>query len=245
MTCFFQMSQDFSTLAEVATFFCRTSNFECKIGDAVKLFFEDKGWKDLREARCINRFFGDEEIRGTGMRRNAPTQMTWSLSKKTIILPSTLMKCLWNVNVQVRRIHFSADFLLGRNRVKLWFIIAKHQDVSLAKQFAQNPWRSTSPKVRCFFRKKLKFSGHSCFLHPETLGKWSNFWGAYYSKGNLKSPTSFVHVFLRGNTRGKKSSLLKSVFKGDQVMAVQQQRQGPNGCGVLVATKLVLGVMYL
>jgi len=69
------MSQDFSTLAEVATFFCRTSNFECKIGDAVKLFFEDKGWKDLREARCINSFFGDEEIRGTRMRRNAPTQM--------------------------------------------------------------------------------------------------------------------------------------------------------------------------
>lgn len=107
----------------------------------------------------------------------------------------------------------------------------------------KNPWRSTSPKVRCFFRKKLRFSGHSCYLHPETLGKWSNFWGAYFSKGNLKSPTSFVHVFLRGNTRGKKSSLLKSVFKGDQVMAVQQQRQGPNGCGVLVAKNLVLGVM--
>ena len=114
--------------------------------------------------------------------------------------------------------------------------------------------QSNSPKIpedpqapRCDVssEKKLKFSGHSCFLHPETLGKWSNFWGAYFSKGNLKSPTSFVHVFLRGNTRGKKSSLLKSVFKGDQVMAVQQQRQGPNGCGVLVATKLVLGVMYL
>ena len=48
----------------------------------------------------------------------------------------------------------------------------KHQDVSLAKHLAQNPWRSTSPKVRNFLqKKKLRFSGHSFYLHPETFGE--------------------------------------------------------------------------
>ena len=182
--------------------------------------------------------------------------MTWSLSKKTIILPSTLMKCLWNVNVRNEKTapspgeadSFSCWFFVGAvKRVKLW------NTSSLLKTKTSRCFACKAPRPKSLIhksqgamilqKKKLRFSGHLCYLHPETLGKWSNFWGAYFSKGNLKSPTSFVQVFLRSNTRGKKSSLLKSIFKGDQVMAVQQQRQGPNGCGVLVAKKLVLGVM--
>lgn len=55
--------------------------------------------------------------------------MTWSLSKKTIILPSTLMKCLWNVNVRNEKTapspgeadSFSCWFFVGAvKRVKLW-----------------------------------------------------------------------------------------------------------------------------
>lgn len=198
--------------------------------------------------------------------------MTWSSSKKTTILPSTLMtdtvhgslpakrsvKCQCEKRENSPKSRWAGFIQTTQNgSVKCWFFVGAEQGETVKHFINKNTKMSRdskaprpksqkihkSPGANVSSEKKLRFSGHSCYLHPETLGKWSHFWGTDFSKGNLKSPTSFVHVFLRGNTRGKKSSSLKSVFKGDQVMAVQQQRQGPNGCGVLVAKKLVLGVM--
>lgn len=107
----------------------------------------------------------------------------------------------------------------------------------------KNPWRSTSPKVRCFFRKNWGFLGIRVIFTPKLWGNDPIFEEHIFQRETW-SHQLVLYRFSCGATPGvKKSSLLKSVFKGDQVMAVQQQRQGPNGCGVLVAKNLVLGVM--
>ncbi len=166
-----------------------------------------------------------------------PARFHWQNPKRSnkcgFVWSSNRFFCCWaKFQVKLSVFHTSSIFFAKAkqptiHQQKPW----KHPPVPSSKSvMCESPWKK---------EVLLEFS------LPENWGFMIQFDGrAYFSKGfeTWNGPTSFVTIF-SSLTRWKK--IRGVVFKGDQVMAVQQQRQGPNGFGVLVTKNLVLGVIQL